>query len=166
MAIPVAERFGLLGRRLLAVILDSALFYITLLPLMYVLFGPDYFNNGAETSPHKLLSGLGLLHVMLDGVLPIVVILFCWTRWGATPGKFLMGLRVVDVVSGGPITLGQSIRRLLGYLVGFLTLYIGFAWAIWDKRCRGWQDYLAGTQVVREPGYEDRTLAQLMENQH
>ncbi len=158
------KRAAFLGRRLLAVVLDSLLYSAALFPVMYAVFGADYFNSQrlSSLSPFSLD---GLILIAFDDLIPALLLVFCWFRWGATPGKFLMGLRVIDANSGGPISLGQSVARLFGYIVSMLALFLGFAWAIWDKRCRGWHDYIARTLVVDEAGYESLSLKQLVEGE-
>lgn len=73
--------------------------------------------------------------------------LFFWTLSGQTPGKMLMGLRVVTT-DGQYISFGQAVRRLIGYFVAAFPLYLGFFWILIDDRRRGWQDKIAGTCVV------------------
>jgi uncharacterized RDD family membrane protein YckC len=73
--------------------------------------------------------------------------LFFWTLNGQTPGKMLMGLRVVTT-DGQYISFGQAVRRLIGYFVAAFPLYLGFFWILVDDRRQGWQDKIAGTCVV------------------
>ncbi len=73
--------------------------------------------------------------------------LFFWTLTGQTPGMTLMGVRVVTT-DGHYLSLGQSIRRLIGYIVSALVLYLGFLWILVDDRRQGWHDKIAGTCVV------------------
>jgi uncharacterized RDD family membrane protein YckC len=69
-----------------------------------------------------------------------------WTVLGQTPGKWLMGLKVVPT-AGGRMTLKRSLVRLVGYLVSALPVYVGFLWILGPRR-RGWHDLLAGTEVT------------------
>lgn len=89
-------------------------------------------------------------------VTSIIVILFSagyyiffWTLIGRTPGKLLLGLRVVSR-NGRPITFWQAVRRYVGYYVSALALYIGYLWVLIDNRRQGWHDKIAGTYVVYE----------------
>jgi uncharacterized RDD family membrane protein YckC len=75
-----------------------------------------------------------------------------WARSGATPGMTAMGLRVVRDRDGGPISGGQAILRLIGYVINGLVLYLGFIWIFVDKRRRGWHDLIAGTVVIKRVG--------------
>lgn len=76
-----------------------------------------------------------------------VYYIFFWTLGGQTPGKALMGVRIVRL-DGQVMTIGRSVRRFIGYVVCIATLGLGFAWAIIDDRRQGWDDKLAGTCVI------------------
>jgi uncharacterized RDD family membrane protein YckC len=66
---------------------------------------------------------------------------------GQTPGKRLMGLRVVGD-TGEPITLGTAFLRWVGYIISFVPLCMGFLWVGVDRRKQGWHDKIAGTVVI------------------
>ena len=60
---------------------------------------------------------LGLLQLAL-GIAYLVIVPLCWMRFGASPGKKIMKLRVVpELDPEGRIELSEAILRLLGYLV-------------------------------------------------
>jgi uncharacterized RDD family membrane protein YckC len=73
--------------------------------------------------------------------------LFFWTLGGQTPGKALMGVRIVRL-DGNAMTFGRSLRRLIGYAVCIATVGLGFLWAVIDDKRQGWDDKIAGTCVV------------------
>ncbi len=86
--------------------------------------------------------------VSIGGVLFVVLYsVLSWTLTGRTPGKAIMGLRVVSN-DGGRVSLGKSFLRLAGYLLSTLMLGAGFFWVLVDDRRRAWHDHLAGTRVV------------------
>lgn len=72
-----------------------------------------------------------------------------WGLLGATPGKWLLGLRVVDHHGRCPIGFSRSILRLVAYSVSSVTLGVGHLLALrpWDRRTL--HDHLAGTRVCR-----------------
>jgi uncharacterized RDD family membrane protein YckC len=72
-----------------------------------------------------------------------------WRLWGQTPGKWLLGIRVV-AVGGGRVGIGRAAIRVVGYVVSALPFYLGFLWVLGPER-RGFHDYLAGTAVVYAP---------------
>lgn len=73
--------------------------------------------------------------------------IFFWTLAGQTPGKVLLGLRIVGV-KNDQITLWQAVRRYIGYYLSALALYAGYWWVLIDNRRQGLHDKLAGTYVV------------------
>jgi uncharacterized RDD family membrane protein YckC len=80
---------------------------------------------------------------------PLVVAIYLvafWTVLGQTPGKWLLGVKVV-AIRGGPIGLRRSLARLFGYVLSAVPCYLGFFWMLGPQR-RGWHDRLAGTEVV------------------
>ena len=72
-------------------------------------------------------------------------VVFWWLR-GQTPGKWLLGLRVV-ALGGGKVGPGRAVIRFVGYLLSALPFYLGFLWILGPER-RGFHDRLAGTEVV------------------
>lgn len=66
---------------------------------------------------------------------------------GQTPGKRLMGLRVVRD-TGEALTLGAAFLRWVGYIISFVPFFMGFLWAGADRRKQGWHDKIAGTVVI------------------
>ncbi|WP_270937650.1 RDD family protein [Falsiroseomonas oryzae] len=126
------------GSRLLAQVID--LFW--LIPLSYLLGTLAALVNGGQ------MSAGGELMANLIGAL--VVLLF-WVERQGTPGKLVLGLRIVDAETGGVPTIGRLVLRYVGYLVSALPLGLGYLWALWDKRRQGWHDKMAGTLVVKDP---------------
>ena len=73
--------------------------------------------------------------------------LLIW-RFGATPGKMILKLRVVDFTMGEKIGADKAFLRAFFSLVSLFML-LGYAWAIWEKDKRTWHDIIAGTKSVR-----------------
>jgi uncharacterized RDD family membrane protein YckC len=71
------------------------------------------------------------------------------TWWdGHTPGKWLLGMRVVRL-DGAPLTLWLSFERFGGYAAGLATGLLGFAQIFWDPNRQAIQDRIAHTVVIR-----------------
>lgn len=71
------------------------------------------------------------------------------TWWdGQTPGKRLLGMRVVRL-DGSPLTLWLSFERFGGYAAGIATGLLGFAQVFWDPNRQAIQDRIAHTVVIR-----------------
>lgn len=73
-----------------------------------------------------------------------------WVLLGQTPGKMLMGLRIVRS-NGKPLTIRYALLRYVGYWVSAIPLGLGFLWVLVDDRREGWHDKLAGTCVMYSP---------------
>ncbi|WP_030158655.1 RDD family protein [Streptomyces sp. NRRL S-244] len=87
-----------------------------------------------------LVLGAVLLFGVFYEVLPTA-------RWGRTPGKKLLGIRVLSAATLRPPTFGAALRRWLVYAVLGLP---GSLWCLGDRpRRRGWHDRAAKTYVAR-----------------
>lgn len=70
---------------------------------------------------------------------------------GRSPGKRLLGLKVVDLGGRPRLTWYQAFERTHGYAASLLIGGIGFFQVLWDKGGLTMHDKLAGTTVVRLP---------------
>jgi uncharacterized RDD family membrane protein YckC len=143
-AVPTARPAGF-WRRFVATMVDGAVIGITLFPLslMFTMLGgldaqdPRYWL--ATLGNWVVNMGLGLFY-------------FGWfyKNKGATPGKLLLGLRVVDLETGMNLSYGRTfLRDIVGKTIGYFTLYIGFIMAGFRSDKRALHDLLASTQVIR-----------------
>jgi uncharacterized RDD family membrane protein YckC len=73
--------------------------------------------------------------------------IFFWTVTGQSPGKGIMGLRILTH-RGGKLKLSQAIMRYIGYYLSAIPLGLGFFWILIDDRRLAWHDRLANTCVV------------------
>ncbi|MFI6662672.1 RDD family protein [Streptomyces sp. NPDC050523] len=92
------------------------------------------------------------------GFLVLVGLLYEWLMVGMTGrtlGKMAVGLRVVNVETGGKPGLGKSFVRWIIPTVGSIVCGIGqlvvYLSPFWDKsgRQQGWHDKAAGTMVIQ-----------------
>jgi len=70
-----------------------------------------------------------------------------WTWRGQTPGKMLIRAKVVRT-NGEALSFGHAALRFLGFLVCFLTIYIGFIMIAFNMQKRGLHDTIADTCVI------------------
>lgn len=82
-------------------------------------------------------------------LMPVVLVLLFWSAKQATPGKMLIGAKIVDANSGLAPTFSKLCIRYIGYLVSLIPLGLGYLWIAFDPKKQGWHDKLAGTVVVR-----------------
>jgi uncharacterized RDD family membrane protein YckC len=85
---------------------------------------------------------------------------FFWYFTGQTPGKALLGLRLITT-DGRRVSLLRGILRYLGYSLSAISLFLGFFWILIDDRRQGWHDKIAGTLVIYtwEAHHEERFLS-------
>jgi uncharacterized RDD family membrane protein YckC len=103
----------------------------------------------------------GILYVILDVTGYIIAIAlsiayFIYFEGGATGqtiGKRVLGIRVVDYGSGGPLGYGKAFLRYIGRIASGAICYLGYLWVIWDKEKQGWHDKIANTVVVPVSDY-------------
>lgn len=127
-AVPGGSRASF-GMRLLAVLVDSivlavagavvrAVFGLALGTLVSIVLGLAYFAY-LEGSPS-----------------------------GQTVGKHVVGIRVVDASTAGPIDRGRALVRYLGRILSSIPCGLGYFWMLWDPQKQTWHDKIAGTVVV------------------
>lgn len=89
-----------------------------------------------------------LMENLIFSVFAGVMVVVLWYFFSATPGKMLMGMKIVDADTGMPPHNGQNIIRYAGYFVSSIALGFGLFWVAWNKRRQGWHDMMANTVVV------------------
>lgn len=121
-----------------AALIDSILAAVIIVPISRILLGSEamlHWDNPAN--------------IMVNGVLPGIAVVLFWVYRQATPGKILIGAKIVDEKTGGKPSTGQLIGRYLAYYVSTIPMLLGLIWVGIDARKQGWHDKLAGTLVVR-----------------
>jgi uncharacterized RDD family membrane protein YckC len=71
-----------------------------------------------------------------------------WTLAGQTPGMRFFGIRIG--LKGQRLPLRQSLKRLVGLALATIAFGLGFLGIFFDERRRGWQDRMAGVDVLYE----------------
>lgn len=138
--------------RALATIIDSILIMLIAFPPLVYIYGWEYFyveKTGFIAGPADFL---------ISWVLPFVAVIVFWIKKQATPGKMVVGVKVVDAVTGNTMSVGQSIGRYLAYIVSLLPLGLGFVWIAFDNKKQGWHDKLAGTVVVKSKEHKTQSM--------
>ena len=86
----------------------------------------------------------------------LVITVIFWDKWrGATPGKKMVHIKVVDAKSFKDITNKQAITRSLGYIPSTLLFGVGFLMVAFRKDKRALHDLLASSAVIYD---EEATL--------
>ncbi|QJT94737.1 RDD family protein [Wolbachia endosymbiont of Diaphorina citri] len=104
--------------------------------------------SAEETAMQSKLIKLLVLNQIVQFIMLFSYVAYMWIRFGATPGKFLLGLRVVNAQTFEKLTLKQATKRFFSFILSTAPLFLGFIWANFDKRCQTWHDKIADTVVV------------------
>lgn len=148
MEVSVPTAYAGFWRRVAAALVDHLFFFAMSALLFYFLEGPAYLQALLLAPDEEMRSSVGGL--ILEQLLPAIITIGMWLRFGATPGKFLFGCKVVDAATRGPLSGRQAVLRYVCYLVSLLPLGFGFIWVAIDKRRQGFHDKLASTLVIIE----------------
>ncbi len=157
-----------LNRRMLAVGIDLAILLIIIWPLLQGVARLTYGgvdleqvsniltqSQTAEEAAQRLSAEGFFIKLMIDNLLQLtaaaLLVIPCWLKFGATPGKYALRMRVVDSVHEKPLTLGRAIGRFFAYAVSMFPLGLGILWIGIDKQKQGWHDKIAGTKVIILP---------------
>jgi uncharacterized RDD family membrane protein YckC len=134
------------SRRGTALFIDSI--WWTIVALL-VPVGPDISVND-PASILTLFSWSTVGWMLFAQCVPLVVTGILWATWGTTPGKRMLGLRIVDAATGFPMSASQVGLRTLGYIVCFSTFGLGFLPMFFSRKKQGLHDLMANTVVVEK----------------
>jgi uncharacterized RDD family membrane protein YckC len=141
-----SDRAGALTRGL-ALGLDALVVNLAFSGLAAVVALIGSFLSGDGNSVSALALALGGSAWLLLGAVYLVGF---WSLAGQTPGMRFFGIRLG--VEGRGLSPRRSLRRLLGLALAAIPFGLGFLGILFDQRRRGWQDRLAGVDVL----YEER----------
>lgn len=131
--------------RVLASIIDSICAMMIIVPVILAVYGTEYLSLVQD----KFVAGP--VDMLVKYLFPAVATIIFWLARQATPGKMVIGVRVVDAETLGKLSVGQAILRYLGYYVSMIPLMLGLIWVGIDARKQGWHDKIAGTLVIKAP---------------
>jgi len=146
---PGSERYAGFWIRVFANVLDGLLLAAINQALLFATGGWRVFGGGEGLGLGAIALVLGSSGIVVAGILPPVVIIGFWIALGASPGKLMLRLRIVDEPTGGRPTAWQCIGRYFMALIGILCVGLGYLWIAIDPRKQGWHDKLVRTLVVR-----------------
>ncbi len=135
---PVIGRLASPGKRV------GAFFADLLLPGSALLLFFAIAPRGAATDAG---AGIGSF---LGSLLLLAYIIWAFVLFarGTTPGKKLLGMRVVKEDGRNANFFTMFIREWVGKLISGLILLLGFLWILIDRDNQGWHDKLMSTYVV------------------
>jgi uncharacterized RDD family membrane protein YckC len=136
-----------------AKILDNLIVIFAILLILGIVGGVLYAAglladlNDSEEPPVGFWV-LMILYYVLVFALPIVYSAVLVAKNGATWGKSILGLKVVDA-EGNPISKGKSWGRAFADLINQFTCLIGYIIAGFDDQKRALHDHICNTRVIK-----------------
>lgn len=137
---PSLGRLASPGKRLGAYVLD------VLIPTIAVVVMLSAFLGGAATGTD---AGVGA------GLLVSVALLVAYVVWalklfahGTTPGKKMLGMRVIKENGDAAGFWIMLVREWVGKFISGMVLSLGYLWILFDRDRQGWHDKLVSTYVV------------------
>ena len=154
-------KFAGFWRRLVAYIVDNIIINIVFFILAGIILTAFIFGSLSGNSRNwmaDLANPARITSIFLPAMVFYIAISIAYFTYfhgikGRTPGKMLLGLKVLST-DGTPIGFGIAFLRSVGYLVSSI-LYIGFIWTAFDRRKQGWHDKIAGTVVIMRPDEDE-----------
>ena len=128
------------GRRALAFAIDSFFFIL--------LFGILFYALRTSAPESALLNPTYIPAYLFLLVLNAFYFTFFHSTTGQTPGKMLVGIRVVSTRGGALLVPWDSFMRWFGYFLSGVPLGLGFLWSVIDPDDRAWHDRWAKSVVV------------------
>jgi len=140
--------YGGVATRAVALLIDTALIWVTLLIVGGVLAVIGSLVGGVHLGPLAKVAA-GTVTLVASGFYFVI----CWTVAGQTVGQRMMYLRVVDQRGRQPKFIRSVIRVVMMGLC-ILFAFIGFIPVLFDRRRRGVHDMVAWTTVR----YDDKPM--------
>lgn len=121
---------GTFGERLTAFIIDELILFLITIILSQILSKQAY----------------GYISLLINSI--VYGSFFLW-KYGQTPGKKIMKLKVVDI-NYQPIGFGTALlRESIGKFLSSITFELGYFWVLINSKRQAWHDKLAKTYVVK-----------------
>lgn len=147
-----ALRYGGFWIRFVALLIDAAILG-TVSILLSMVGALVFFRGMVPGVPGASLAYSGIF-IAYQGVMFLINLaigisysVYFWTRYGATPGKLALRLKVITS-RGGPISVPLAIARYFAYYVSVFTLGIGYIMAGLDPQKRALHDRICDTRVI------------------
>ncbi|MEM7014809.1 MAG: RDD family protein [Verrucomicrobiota bacterium] len=153
------------GMRFVAKFIDMIIVMIVLTPIsifvMIKVYGLEMLMDPTRQDElvYPWWVDVGLTLVFL------VLVIFIWKLMKGTPGKRLLGLRIVDARTGEDPPMWRLSLRSLGYILSMMPIIpirydvgwgwllipvgLGFFWVLISKKNYGWHDMISGAIVVQ-----------------
>lgn len=146
------------GRRLFAVMVDMAILGVVMTVTGWVEAAlpkePGRCGPPNALRPCEVLTTWGAAIFGLWVFVLLVSLAFVWPGYfeglrGASPGKRIAGLRIVDAGTGATIGVPRAVLRSWARILSAMPFFLGYLWMLWDRDGRTWHDRLTRSRVVK-----------------
>ena len=103
--------------------------------------------TGAALKNPRAMIGTVLMLVLAMLVLQVIYTTFFVGKFGGTPGKLALGLRIIRA-DGSRVSYGRAFGRFFAEILSGLILDIGYIMAAFDDEKRSLHDRICDTRVV------------------
>ncbi len=134
--------------RFVAVLIDGLITGIPMMIYMFVFMGAMFSTFDPE-DPESLEMGFGGLFYLLAYAIPLIYSVFFLGKYGATPGKMALGLKVIRA-NGEKLTYGRAFGRYFANILSGMILYIGYIIVAFDDEKRALHDHICDTRVIKK----------------
>jgi uncharacterized RDD family membrane protein YckC len=163
--------YASLNKRVIAAAIDIFILLLILVPIMNPITEYVFAGRGADVLLNELSMDVGddaavtgeMVIKKLSGedffqkyflIQFIIMLIMCvytlgfWVSYGVTPGKWIVGCKVVDAESLEKPSLLKAIIRLFGYIASAAPIGLGFVLIAFSDTKQGLHDRIAGTLVI------------------
>jgi len=162
----VDVKYSSFSNRMIALAIDFTILSIVLMPVLsylnYIVYGNIDFSVFAPDDSNKINMEEVIKYIDRNNLIVKYFLLQFFTatfiflivassliKFNNTPGKWIMGCRVLDAKTLKTPSKAQYIMRSIGYFVSGLPFCIGFFAMRWAQRSQCFHDKIAGTVVVQ-----------------
>lgn len=114
----------------------------------------SYSSYSSYTCDGGGMSAVGVIMMLLAIVLGLAATLYLAYMEGTTgqtPGKKVVGIRLIREADGQVLGFGMAFVRKLCHILDGAACYIGFLWPLWDDKRQTFADKIISTVVVPAP---------------
>ncbi|MDH4944579.1 RDD family protein [Sulfurimonas sp. C5] len=127
-------------KRAMAFFIDEMLLSFLLILALY-----DNFSSAANIEEWINVTNQFVLEYMM---MKIVYQAFFVMQYGATIGKLVMKIKVIEIRTLDNPNVLSSLNRAIFRVISEMFLYLGFLWGIMDPARQTWHDKTARTLVI------------------
>ena len=127
-------------KRAVALFIDELLLSFVLILAFW-----ESFTSATDTEEIINLTNSFVLEYM---VLKIIYQAFFVFQYGASVGKIIMKIRIIEIATLNNPSIASSLNRAIFRVVSEMLFYLGFLWGMFDPARQTWHDKTAKTLVT------------------